>query len=108
MTISRIHPGIARWREILSQVVDCKDFMEVLAVSSEPLSRCISLLTGNLTGKSGNLGRSFAHSHDGMLHNSRCLAARGGPSVPKKNWEFFKDIRELKFPDRVSSSEASL
>ncbi len=43
-----------------------------------------------------------------MLHNSLCLARCGGPSRLKKNREFSRDNRELKFPVTGSSSEGLL
>ncbi len=79
--------------------------MVVDAVSSEPLSGCISLLTGNLTGKSRGFGLSFTHGAACMLHNALCLARPDGPSKRKRNREFSRHIREFKFPVTGSSSE---
>jgi hypothetical protein len=76
----------------------------VQAVSSESLSRCISLLTG----KSRDLGPRSRMGPRGMLHHSLCLACRDGPSKRKKNRESSRDIREFKFPVTVLSSESFL
>jgi len=77
----------------------------VLAVTSEPLSGCISLLTGNFTGDFEVFGSRSRMAPYGILHNSRRLALPWGPSRLTKNREVFRDIRELKFPVTGSSSE---
>ena len=79
--------------------------MAVDGVCCEPLSVPNSLLTGNLTGKSLIFGLRSRTAPHAILHNSLRLASSSEPSRLKKNREFFRDNRELKFPVTVLSSE---
>ena len=67
-----------------------KDCLAVDAVSSEPLSGCISLVRGNLTGNSWGFGPSSRIGAPGILHNSRRLAALARASALKRTGNFFE------------------
>jgi hypothetical protein len=79
--------------------------MVVLAVSREPLSNLQFPANREFNREIVHFWPSFTHGADGMLHNSRRLGRWSGRSRLKKNREFFRGNRELKFPVTGSSSE---
>lgn len=90
-------------RSIHSVIAITYKEMAVDAVWREPVSRCISLLTGSLSGKLEVFGPLFPERWRGILHDLRYLACSKATPAPEKNRESSRDIRELNF--RVTALE---
>lgn len=79
--------------------------MAVLAVSSEPLSRRNSLVTGNLSAISQDFGLCLQMEPVCMLHNSRLLTGFAQASSLKNDRDFFLRNSDLEIPVTSPSSD---
>ncbi len=128
--VQRIGPvfrGLAEWENSLRRpfplgnAAICRNFKRVGQIERNSLKlrtlwrcwqsranrspRCISLLTGNLTGKSGGFGLPFAHGAGPYAAQFTVLKPLDNCQGSKKNREFFRRNRESKFPVTGSSTE---